>query len=121
MGWSHVHTGLLRIGRDISTAKVSPEEQGVLDPHQNSQPRVPVPGKEVPIISGCENQWGLLMSEAWLLESQAFVLKGPHMDLIQMHSLSSSSRAVAGKVPWRNGEKRNFWLQVEGRAQHFPT
>ena len=28
-----------------------------------TQPRIPVLGREVPITSGCENQWGLWLSE----------------------------------------------------------
>ena len=36
--------------------KVPPEEEGDLVPSQAPQPRVPVPGKEFSITSGCKNQ-----------------------------------------------------------------
>ena len=39
---------------DISAVEVTSKEQGVLDPHQNPQDRVLVPGKEIPITSGCK-------------------------------------------------------------------
>lgn len=39
------------------------EEQSVPPAHQAPQSRVPVPGREVPIPSGWENQWRLWVSE----------------------------------------------------------
>lgn len=44
----------LRIGRNILAAKVPPEEQGVPSLYQAPQPRVPMSGREIPMISGCE-------------------------------------------------------------------
>lgn len=51
--------------------------------HWDAQPRVPLPGGEVPTISGCENQLRLQLSEkescgSWRL----FLLKGPHAALL---------------------------------------
>ena len=40
-----------------------PEEGGVPAPYQASQPRVPVPEREVPISPGCENQQVLRLRE----------------------------------------------------------
>ena len=57
------HVWWLKIGRDILAAEVTPEEQGVPAPHQVPQARVPMMGREVPINSCCENQWGLRLSE----------------------------------------------------------
>ena len=45
--------------------------------HQAPKPRVPVLGREVPITSGCENQWELRLSEmegCW--SCRQFLLKG---------------------------------------------
>ena len=52
------------------------QEWGVPAPHQGSQLKVPVPGRQVPTTSECKNQWGL---SRWkkLLESQAVPLKEP--------------------------------------------
>lgn len=74
--------GTLKIKRDTLAAEVPPEEQGGTAPHQASQPRVPMPGTEVPTTFSCKNEgdWGYV---TWrLLESQAFLLKGPHTDLL---------------------------------------
>lgn len=41
--------------------KASPEKKRVLA--QDPQPRIPLPGKEVPMTCGCENQQELWLSE----------------------------------------------------------
>ena len=51
-------------------------EQRVPAPHQDPQPRVPVPEREIPITSGCKNWWGLSQWEK-LPESQVVPLKEP--------------------------------------------
>lgn len=46
------------------------DDQWVLAPHQASQSRVPVPGREDLIILGCENQqrlWLREMEDGWSL------------------------------------------------------
>lgn len=49
-----------KIGRDTLAAEVPTEERGI-----------PVPGREVPVTSGCNNQWGL-----WLNETEAAGVPG---------------------------------------------
>ena len=56
MGCSHAHVCWLKIRRDILAVEVPHEEHGGPAPHQIPQPRVFVPGREVPIASGCKNQ-----------------------------------------------------------------
>lgn len=43
-------------GRETLVAEVPPEEGGVLAPHWAPQPRGHMPGRGIPIPSGCENQ-----------------------------------------------------------------
>lgn len=71
--------------------------------HWPSQPRAPVPGRRVSTTSGCENQQELHSSkDRGLLESQAFLLRGLHTDLLA-HELThsglqgSSSKIVPGR------------------------
>ena len=49
MGWSQTHMWWIKIRRDISNVEVPSEEWGVLAAHWAPQPRVPLPGIEVPI------------------------------------------------------------------------
>ena len=49
----------VKIRRDISTAEVPLEKQGVSASNQAFQTRVPVQRREVPITSCYKNQWGL--------------------------------------------------------------
>ena len=65
---------------DKSSGGIS-QQQGVIAPHQASQPRVPVARREFPTISGCTNQWGLWLSG--LLEFQED-LKGLGPDLLEL-------------------------------------
>ena len=75
----------IKIGRDISTAEVLPKGARVSAPHQDPQPRVSVPGKEVSITSGCKNQWGLWLIEMeGLWDPRQFLLKGLHTDLLRL-------------------------------------
>ena len=66
----------IKIGRDILTMEVPSEEQAAMIPSQATQPRDPVPEREVPITSGCKNQQRL-----WLRETEGF------WRLTQTHSL----------------------------------
>ena len=81
------HTGCqIKIRRDISTAGVPPEEQGIPAPHQAPQSRTLLPGREVPIASDCKT------SRIWLREREAtrvpvIPLKGTMNRLTQIHSL----------------------------------
>ena len=78
MGWSHTQVWQIKIGRDISATEDLPEEGGIPAQHQTPQPRVPVPGREVPISSGCKKPAGIEAErDRGLLESQAFPLKEP--------------------------------------------
>ena len=61
-------------------------EQGVPDPYHAPQPRVPVPGRLVPITSGCKNQQGLCQLKK-LMESQAVPLKEATHGLTQTYYL----------------------------------
>ena len=62
------------------------QEQGVPAPHQDPQPRVPVPGREVPTTSG----WGKKKKKKrWSRERnfwspKQFLLKNPHTDLLRL-------------------------------------
>ena len=67
-------------------AKVSPEEQGFPAPHQAFQPKVSVPGREVPITSGYKTSEVEAEGHGVLLESQAVPLKGPACGLTQIHA-----------------------------------
>ena len=58
---------------EISASEVPSEELGVLAPHQNFQPRVLVPGRELPITSGCEQQ-----RRYWLIEMEVPGVPGFH-------------------------------------------
>ena len=65
------------------TAEFPPKEQGIPDPHQAPQPRVPVPGREVPMTSGCKTQQESRlrdMEDFW--SPRKFLLKGLHTDLL---------------------------------------
>lgn len=53
----------LKIRRDISAVEVPTLEVRCLSLTPGSQPIVPVPEREVSIISGCENQLRLRLSE----------------------------------------------------------
>ena len=53
-GWSRIHMCQIKIWRDILSVEVTLEERGVSAPHQASQPRVPVLGREVSITSFCK-------------------------------------------------------------------
>ena len=82
----------LGIGRDISAAK-APLRSKVLESHPAPQPGSPVPGRGIPITSGCENRWGL-----YPMESQAVPLRGPHTDsLTHRLTCSGSSACVAAR------------------------
>lgn len=49
------HMWWLKIGLDILTAEVLPEEQGVSATYQIFQPRIPVKEREVSRTFGCGN------------------------------------------------------------------
>ena len=49
LGWSHTHMWQIKISRDISGAKGP-------CPTPGPPSRVPAPGREVSITSGCKNQ-----------------------------------------------------------------
>ena len=53
--------------------------RGIPAPHQTTQPRVPVPGRYIPINSGFKNQWGLGHQKE-LGGSGESPLKGPAVD-----------------------------------------
>ena len=63
MGWFHTHKWL-KIRRGMLSAEVPPPQR-VRGPSSTPghQPRVPVPGRQVPITSGCKNQWELKLRE----------------------------------------------------------
>lgn len=82
MGWSHSRVWQSQIRKDISAAGVQMYERGIPAPQQAPQPRVPVLGREVPIIYGWENQGGLWLSETRAARVSGISLKGPHMNLI---------------------------------------
>ena len=66
--------------------------RGIPAPHQTTQPRVPVPGRYIPINSGRKTQWGLgQQKKLWDYEECPF--KGPTVDLglMQTHSLWASA------------------------------
>ena len=65
--------------------EVPHEEQGVPVPYQHPQPRIPVPGREGPVISVCKNQQRLrlrMMEVFW--SPRKFLLKSPHTDLLRL-------------------------------------
>ena len=63
--------------------EVAPEEQGVPAPYQAPQARVPVLGRKVPIISGCENQQKLKLNRTeGSLSPRQFLLKSLHKELL---------------------------------------
>ena len=85
--WSQTHVRQRKIGRDILATEFFLEERGVPVPHQDPQPRVPVPGREGPITSGCENQKGLWMSEIEAFGDPGISLNEPVHRLTQNHLL----------------------------------
>ena len=70
--------GGLKFGKDYLRSKE------YHSPHKDPQTRVSVPGRYVPITSGCKNQWGL---RQWKkkLEPQAVPLKEPTDGLTYSH------------------------------------
>ena len=82
MGWPHSHVRQIKIG-GISWLEFPLVEQVLPAPHQASHLRILVPGREVPIPSGCKNQQGLWLGEMEdLWSSRQFLLKGPCTDLL---------------------------------------
>ena len=84
-----------------------PEEPGV--PHQHP---LPTQGssirREVPITSGCKNQRRLCLRRR-LLESQAFLLKGPCMYLLRLtHSELQGSSSKDTIDVWGGTELSGF-------------
>ena len=77
-------------------AEVTPKRQGVPVPCLAPKHRVPVPGRGVPITSGCKNQQRLWLKETNDLGSpRQFLLKGLHTDILDSLALSSSAGAAA--------------------------
>ena len=56
-GWSHIDMWWNKLGGVSGLWRSPLEERGVPAPYQGPQPRVPVPGREVPITSDSEKQW----------------------------------------------------------------
>ena len=63
MGRCHTLGRWIKTRRGILVSEVAPEERGAQDVRQAPQPRVSVPEREIPITSGCKNQWGLRLSD----------------------------------------------------------
>ena len=87
------------------------QEQGIPSPNQTTQPRVTVPGRYIPITSGCKNQWGWeRRKKLWC--SQDPPLKGPAKDLglMQTHSLwaSAPGQQIEGHQ-WHMGRNLSDW------------
>ena len=85
-----------KISGGISDAEVPPEERGVPNPHQVPKPRVPVPGREVLVTSGCENQQRLWLRQR---ESGSSSLTACAQTYSNSLALSSSTGTVAWKTP----------------------
>ena len=90
-------------------------EQGVPASHQDPQPWVPVPETEVPIISGCENQQRLWVSEKYGFSSprHSCLLKGLHgLTHWQTHSLWAPAVGQQFKrYQGHTGRNWSIWLQ----------
>lgn len=71
----------LRIGRGVLAAEVPPKGAKGPGPTPGSQPRVPVPGRDVPSTSGCKNQRGWWLSGSQGCGSRGHPLKGPSREL----------------------------------------
>ena len=78
-----------------------------LSPTLGPQPKFPVPGREVPLISGCENQWGVRQRATG---APAIPLKGPvHGNYLDSLLLNFSAKVAARKAPGIYEEELN-WL-----------
>ena len=86
LGWSHSTCGNKNQEGYLGCGGL-PSGSGVPVPHQDSQPRLPVPGREACITSDCKNQWGPRLRETELL---AISSKEPIHRLTWTHSLSVS-------------------------------
>ena len=85
MGWFHTHKWL-KIRRGMLSAE-APPPQRVRGPSSTPghQPRVPVPGRQVPITSGCKNQWELKLRETKFVWSpRQFLLKDLYTYLLEL-------------------------------------
>ena len=88
-----------------------PEEQGVLASHQ---PRVPVLGREVPIMSGCENQRKLWLSETKGMWSPRRSSLGPALTDWRFELQSPGSSKGTRDV--REGTEFSGFRERAGRA-----
>lgn len=86
------------------------KSKGVPAQYLAPQPRVPVPGKQVPITFG---------SEDW--ECQAFLLKSPHKDFLDTLPLSSSSGQQLERNQEHSGRNWIVWLQGKSWGRSFLT
>ena len=97
-GWSHISVRWLKIRWGILAVKAPPEEPVVPTLHQNPQPRVLVSAREIPITSGCENQWGLCLNEMEGTGVSGILLTGYILTYWNSLVLSSSTGAAAQKA-----------------------
>lgn len=91
-----------------------PEETGALAPHHAPYLRVSMPEREVSITFGCENRWGLWLSETeGCRRPRQFLLKGPCTDLLtDKTSLLWGSSSKSTQV--RTEEELNNMTSGEG-------
>lgn len=114
-----IHMEWLRIRRDILVAKVPPEDCEVSTPCQNSQSKVPEPGRGAHIASGSENQQGLCPPERGksLLESAlpiSYLVEGS-VGCSQPEPTVQSSKDTGGRPGnlrgWKIGQR---WRWTSG-------
>ena len=95
---------------------VPPEKQGVAAPYQATQPRVLVPGKQVPTTPGCKNQQGLWLSEVegfW--SPKQFLLKDLSTNLLGLtpsERQSSDSSLKGTRDTWGRSELSGFGVRA---------
>ena len=95
----------LKFQRDISAAKVPPEEHRVSISHQVPQPRAPESGRGAHISSGCESQQGFCWPGR-KLQRYRQLLKRPPQNLICSYSPC---------MPIEGGQSRfEFWEERMG-------
>lgn len=110
---------MYKLRKGISAAEVPHEEPGVRVPQEPLQPRIPVPGREVPITS--HNKPAEIVAERGLLESQAFFLKNWYVDLLtDRHTCSEFQcwcRSSKGsRALWGETEFPGFRARAGGAA-----
>lgn len=103
-----------KIKRDIWTV-----EQEIPVPSQAPQPRVPVPGREVPMTSGCENQQRLWLRETESCRNSRHSSRVHTQTYLDSLPLSSSIGEQLHKHQGQMGRNWIVWNQNKNRRGSF--